>query len=65
MHTDTGKKTAGTESRENAHTKSSQTAPYTQERSKAQYTEPKDTVIAKGTDKVNGTETGNGMVQGR
>ena len=30
--------------------KSSQTPPYTQERSKAQYTEPKDTVIAKGTD---------------
>ena len=57
-------KTAGTESRENVHTKRSQTPPYTQERSKAQYTEPKDTVIAKGTDKLIGTGTGNGMAQG-
>ena len=37
--------------------KSSQTPSYTQERSKAEYTELKDTVIAKGTDKVNGTDT--------
>ena len=45
--------------------KSSQTPPYTQERSKAQYKEPEDTVIAKGTDKVNGTGTGNGLAQRR
>ena len=44
------KQQAQSQSRENAQTKRSQTAPYTQERSKAQYTEPKDTVIAKGTD---------------
>ena len=45
--------------------KSSQTPSYTQERSKAQYKEPEDTVIAKGTDKVNGTETGNEMAHRR
>ena len=60
------------------HTKSSQTPPYTQERPKAQHTGPKDTVIAKGTDKrahahkrqkgtdtVISTETGNVIAQGR
>ena len=58
--------------------KRSQTPTYTQERSQPQYTESKDTVIAKGTDKrahshtkqkvtgtVIATEIGDGMTQGR
>ena len=78
-HTDTSEKTAGTESvTRKCADKKSQTPPYTQERPKAHYIEPKDTVIAKDTDKrahahkrqkgtgtVIGTETGNVMAQGR
>ena len=59
-------KTAGRESRENAYTqKFSDTAIYIVYIGTVKGTEPEDTAIAKGTDKVNGTETGNGMAQGR
>ena len=58
MHTDTGKKTADTESRENAHAQKVLRHRHTgihRNGQRAQYKEPEDTVTA------NGTETGNGM----
>ena len=51
MHTNAGKKTAGTESRENVHTqKFSDTAINTGTVKGTVHRKPKDTVIAKGTD---------------